>query len=200
MNEELQEIDALLRRTHADDLSAREPLLVCLRARARRHAEFLLGQHPGPRSDASDVAQQAVVRALEDQFDPKEFESAPCLVGWLNEVVRSVAADIGRYNTAKKRDIRRDVAGGEVFPALASDTTDVPDRVERAEREEGEARRLAAALKKLPVNQQIVFRLRVVEGLPFAEVSERAGVKEGTARVLLLRATKSLRGLLGEQT
>ena len=193
--DENDELDVLLRLAQTGDPSARETLLGLLRARARRYAAILLGGQFGARGDASDLAQEAFVH-IGDGFDPSAFPSAPHLLAWLNEIVRNAVIDLRRYHSAQLRDGNRDVAGGDLFPGLASDTTGPEERVERAER----VTRLNAAIQALPQNQRAVFLLRFQQDLPFEEVARQVGVTVVNARVLMLRATERLRDQLRDQT
>lgn len=193
--DENDELDALLQLAQAGDPSARETLLGLLRVRARRYADHLLGGQFGARGDASDMAQETFLR-IGDGFDPSAFPSTPHLLAWLNTIVRNAVTDLRRHHAAQLRDGDRDVAGGDLFPGLASDTTDPGERVERAER----ATRLDAAIELLPENQRAVFLLRFREDVPFEEVARRVGVTVANARVLMLRATERLREQLRDQT
>jgi len=51
-------------------------------------------------------------------------------------------------------------------------------------------------LDRLPAEQREAVRLRVVEGLTYAEVSERLGIGVATTRVQVMRGVQKLRGML----
>jgi RNA polymerase sigma-70 factor, ECF subfamily len=192
--DENDELESLLRRAQTGDSSARETLLGLLHARARRYADHLLDGRLADRADASDMAQEAFVR-IGDSFDPAAFPSVPHLLAWLNTIVRNAVTDFRRHSAAQVRDRGREVAGGDLFPGLASDTTDPVERVGRGE----QAVRLDSALQSLSEKQRAVFLLRLHENLPFEEIARRTGVTVANARVMLLRATQTLREKLGDQ-
>ncbi len=57
-------------------------------------------------------------------------------------------------------------------------------------------RDLTEAIEKLPVEQREVFLLREYGGMPFAEISEVVGAKEGTVKSRMRYALESLRETL----
>src|SRR5262249_19147822 len=116
---------------------------------------------------------------------------------------RNAVADVRRHHAARVRDGGRDVAGGGLFPGLASDTTGPGERAERAEEAEllpGRLARGEGALEHLPENQRAGLVVRWRAGMSFEEIAGRVGVTAGNARVLVVRATERLRELLGERT
>jgi hypothetical protein len=58
---------------------------------------------------------------------------------------------------------------------------------------------LARALRTLPADHQLVVHLRLVEGLPFAEVARVMNRNVGACQMLMLRAGKSLRAALAAE-
>jgi RNA polymerase sigma-70 factor (ECF subfamily) len=205
--DENAELETLLRLAQDGDATARERLVGLLRVRARRYAEHHLGEQAwlarfmGQRSGsvaASDLAQEAFVKIFKKSgFNPGDFPTVPQLLAWLNEVVRNAVTDLRRRYSALIRDIGREVAGGDLFPTLAANTTSPAERVEQDEEAAGRAARLETAIGRLPESQRAVFLLRFRENLPFEEIAERVGVSVGNARVLMTRATERLRQELG---
>ena len=193
--DENSELRRLLPQAQNGDPAARDALLGLLRGRARRYADYLLRSQPGARLDASDIAHEALVRVLA-RFDPNAFPTVPHLLAWLNTIVRNVVTDLRRHDAARTPDGGLNVAGGDLFPGLMSDTTGPEVKVSRSE----DADRLTAALANLTENQRLVFALRFREGLSFEEIAARIGVSAANARVLMFRATESLQKLLGEQS
>ncbi|PIE66838.1 MAG: RNA polymerase subunit sigma [Deltaproteobacteria bacterium] len=55
------------------------------------------------------------------------------------------------------------------------------------------------ALKMLPEQARVVFVLREIEGLSYADIAEVAGIKPGTVRSRLFNARKRLRSILQPQ-
>jgi RNA polymerase sigma factor (sigma-70 family) len=54
------------------------------------------------------------------------------------------------------------------------------------------------AMKRLPSKQELVFKLRMLDGMSFAQISEVTGMAEGTVKTHFLRAIKALRKDLKE--
>ena len=60
-------------------------------------------------------------------------------------------------------------------------------------------RAVEKAIKSLPDNQQKVLRLRVFENMEYDEIASATGLSEGSLRVLLSAARKTLRKALGNE-
>lgn len=56
------------------------------------------------------------------------------------------------------------------------------------------ARRLGAALSRLPARQSVAFTLRYLEGLTLDEVAVAMRIEKGTVRIHVQRAVQTLRG------
>ncbi len=189
-----EELAGLLAQARKGDHQALGTLLVRLRGWVRGWAQSHLGQRLLARLDGSDIAQDVHLRAVE-HFDQFQGDSVPQLRAWVAEMLKNVLIDCFRRQRAGGRDPGLEVAGDDLFRGLAADAT-TPSQV--AIRNEQQAR-LSEALRRLPETQQLVFRLRLYEGLPFEEVARRAGVTVGNARVLMVRATERLRKELGDE-
>ena len=74
----------------------------------------------------------------------------------------------------------------------------LPDDLEARDESEAVPDRLALthALGELTPEQQLVVHLRLVEGLPFAEVAPVLGRSVGACQMLLLRAGRALQAAL----
>lgn len=192
MNEDLRELEPALRNARAGDRQAIAELVDWLRPRVRLRAQGILGRKFGARLDASDVAQEVCLR-IHGRLGQFEGHTAPQLLGWVETILRNVVADFHKHHAARKRDAGREVAGHELFQGLAAEGTSPSQRVMKGELAAG----LEEALGRLPTTQRLVFRLRFLEDLPFAEVARRAGVSPGNARVLFLRAIERLRTKMG---
>ena len=57
---------------------------------------------------------------------------------------------------------------------------------------------LVNAMKRLSSKQELVFKLRMLDGMSFTQISEITGMAEGTVKTHLLRAIKALRKDLKE--
>jgi RNA polymerase sigma-70 factor (ECF subfamily) len=137
----------------------------------------------GEPADAEDVCQDAFVTALqriEDCREPDKF------AGWLLRIVRNRAHNHRRYRSLR-----------DALPLEAADSApgkgDTPLR--HTERQDLQAH-LLRALGTLPVKQREVVMLHDVEGLKHAEIGDRLGISEGSARVHLHHARRTLRSLL----
>jgi RNA polymerase sigma-70 factor (ECF subfamily) len=133
-------------------------------------------------ADADDVCQEAFLKALthlEDCRQPARF------AGWLMTIVRTSGHNYRRYLRRREAE---PLESGESVAAL-----DDPGRgAERAELRG----RLVEGLGRLPESQRRVVLLHDLEGRPHAEVAGALGITEGSSRLLLHRARKSLRGFL----
>jgi RNA polymerase sigma-70 factor (ECF subfamily) len=189
-----EELAGLLAEARKGDHQALGVLLVRLRGWVRGWAQGQLGQRLLARLDGSDIVQDVHLRAVE-RFDQFRGDSVPQLRAWVAEVLNNVLIDCFRRQHAGGRDPDLEVAGGDLFSGLAADATTPSQGAMRNEQQA----RLSEALSRLPERQQLVFRLRLYEGLPFEEVAQRAGVTVGNARVLMVRAAERLRNELGDE-
>jgi RNA polymerase sigma-70 factor (ECF subfamily) len=146
----------------------------------RRRARRLLGPKLRRWADSEDVAQQAQLDAAR-QIDGRVFASQTAFRGWLGRILRNRVIELAR---------RRGHADVESSASRCADSEGGP-ATRCAERDEALA--LHRRLAKLPERERRVVLLRVVEGLPFAEVGARVGVAEGHARVIFNRVLASLR-------
>ncbi|MDF2772028.1 MAG: polymerase sigma factor, sigma-70 family [Geminicoccaceae bacterium] len=154
----------------------------------------------GEPADASDVAQEAFLRAfrnLDLLADPSKFGA------WLRRITFGVSIDHVRAERARvdgRRWAVESPSGGVVLDGRPSDAMDrvpAPQRspLERLEDAEVVARVLAA-LDQLPARYRVPFTLFHVDGLSHAKVAAALGVAEGTARSLVTRARRKLTTLL----
>ncbi len=132
----------------------------------------------GSRDDALDLASEVFVEAWR-RVPGLQWRGKP-VRAWLYRVAGNMAAD------ELKR--RAKVAVSPVDVATLDAAESAPDRI-ATER----------ALAALSPEHQLVVHLRLVEGLPFAEVARIMGRSVGACQMLLLRAAKALRaGLTAE--
>ncbi len=139
--------------------------------------------------DAEDLLLEVFTAALEHDHLlslPRGEQFA-----WLQGVAEHKLIDFYR-RSARRPTIPLD----DVVEALESDERLSPEQV--ALRHEAHTR-LQVALQQLPTLQQEVVRLRFVHGLRCAEIGTLLGKREGTVRVLLLRAVRLLRARYEEQ-
>lgn len=131
------------------------------------------------RADAEDIAQDALVAALEQVStcrNPRAFK------GWLLQIVRHRA-----LNAADKQRVRAAHASRESGEWLAQATR--PELV-------GQRERLLAALAGIPVTQREVVLLHDLEEWTHAEIAQALEISEVMSRQLLFQARRSLREVL----
>jgi RNA polymerase sigma-70 factor, ECF subfamily len=133
-------------------------------------------------ADASDVTQQAFVRAYRGIGT---FRGTATVRSWLYRIGINCAL-------SWLRDHKR-----EQPAEIADDALTTPgDGAGRLIEGEDNAR-LRAAIAKLPPKQRLVLELRVFDDLPFKDVADLADCSENTAKVNFHYAVKRLREILG---
>jgi len=144
------------------------------------HAEIVryLAARLGSREEARDVAADVFVEAWR-RVPGLQWRGRP-VRAWLYRVAANLAAD------EVKRRARRPLPTPPPVEQAQTDTAD--DRLA-----------LAAALRTLPADHQLVVHLRLVEGLSFAEVSRVMNRSVGACQMLMLRAARSLRDALADE-
>lgn len=167
-------------------------LLVMARAYAR--------QFPEARLDASDLVQQTLLDACR-AFTSFHGKSPGEFLAWLRRILENNATDAARrWLLAQKRSPNKELSlaalgddsqGPKFEPA--ADSLPPVDKVACREREA----LLAEALRRLPALYRQVIIWRHLEGLPFAEIARRLNRSRPAVQMLLLRAVKKLRHLLG---
>lgn len=141
----------------------------------------------GRPADAEDVAQDALVVALErigDCRHPDRF------AGWLLQIVRNQA----RNWLAKRR--LRDVASHDQLPHRGSFGAVEPTQAEQA----GLRDRLVEALAHLSEAQREVVLLHDLEEWTHQEIGQALGISEVMSRQHLFVARRILRGRLAPET
>jgi RNA polymerase sigma-70 factor, ECF subfamily len=137
------------------------------------------------REDAEDTMQDVLVKSLPYL---KKFASPQALVVWLYKVAKNrclMSRRKSRFAPKQslsldelmpdRRDLERLASTGPINPESLSMRSE-------------EAKRLRAAVQKLPPDYRIILVLRDMEGLSDGEVAEITGLRRGTVRVRLHRA------------
>ena len=138
-------------------------------------------------ADAEDLAQTAVVRALQRGTIVSDAERAKWYV---LRIVRNLATDHAR------RRSRLAIDPWAQLPDLLS-TEPAPDAL--ADHVVDEPRVPRAAFADLPHVHREVLRLRFLEELGYDDVAERLHTTEHGARQRVYRAMQALRALLGDR-
>ena len=128
--------------------------------------------------EAVDVTQEAFVRAYEHLSD---FARESKFSTWLLRVANNYALDLKRRLRARDRLRVHVPAYGSSPPA---DAEAISHEVES---------KLSEVLRGLSRHQRLAIVLKVVHGLSTPEVAQILGCSEGTVRVHLHQARKSLR-------
>lgn len=128
---------------------------------------------------AADVAQQAILRLLEQEVLPERERREP----WVRTAAKRLAIDQHRRDEVGKRMVRREEVSGRTF------TTELTTRL-----------RVQELLRQLPDRHRSVLELTYVHGLPASEVAERLGYTTPTVHKLLSEARRLLRPQLTDPT
>lgn len=136
-------------------------------------------------ADASDVTQQAFVRAFRGLAG---FRGTATVRSWLFRISINCAL-------SWLRDHKREQAAEIAEDALV-DSNAAPGRIA----DDQDSARLRAAIAQLPPKQKMVLELRVFDDLSFKEVAELADCTENTAKVNFHYAVKRLRDILGAES
>jgi RNA polymerase sigma-70 factor, ECF subfamily len=169
----------LVERARAGDPAAREQLVARYVDDVFRLTHRILGD----RELAQDATQDAFLNALRSL---DRFRGHASFRTWLLRIAVNAARTIGRRQVR-----RREVA----LAAAEREVSLGPDPATRAEHS-AEARRVEAALQRLPERQRLTVSLRIQQGLSYAEIAYALDSTEGAARVNYHLGIKRLRGLL----
>jgi RNA polymerase sigma-70 factor (ECF subfamily) len=197
-------VSALISLCRQGDPAARERLFQRYRHYLRVLAEVQLGRHLRGRCDPSDLVQQTLLEAHRD-FGGFHGEHERDLLAWLRRVLANNLFNEARRQTARQRNVGREVSLEQVQAGLDQSSlqlgrtlaADVPTPSQIAGRQEA-AVLLADALARLPEDYQTVLLLRIFEGLPAEEVAQRMDRTAGAVRMLQLRALTALRESMKE--
>ena len=151
----------------------------------RRHQKgvwYLVRRYVKRDADASDVTQQAFVRAFKGLAT---FRGAASVRSWIYRIAINCAL-------SWLRDHRREEPT-EIAEDVLTEPNAAPARLLGGEQNA----KLRAAIGQLPPKQKLVLELRVFDDLSFKEVAELADCTENTAKVNFHYAVKRLRELLG---
>jgi RNA polymerase sigma-70 factor, ECF subfamily len=150
----------------------------------------------GQRQDAEDTMQDVLVKSIANL--PK-FENPKALMVWLYKVAKNRCLMSRRKSKfAPKENLSLE----ELMPdrrELQSLSGDAEKSPESSLLRRENAKRLRAAVQKLPSNYRLILVLHDMEELSDAEVAEITGLRLGTIRVRLHRARLFVRKELAKQ-
>jgi len=179
-----------MRRTNTDLAQiATDP--EALEAFYRRHIEAI-SQFVARRTDSPHVAADLVADVFVAAMDSAHtyHPSRGTELEWLYGVARNtISAD--RRRAAREKRLENRIAGRRLL-----DSDDV-SRIEERIDAERSARRIRDAIAGLPASERAVLELVAIDGLSIAEAAAVLGIRQGTARVRLHRARRSLRHVPG---
>ncbi|MHC4451284.1 MAG: sigma-70 family RNA polymerase sigma factor [Planctomycetota bacterium] len=179
------------------DSRAADDLLVSYRTYLRFIARDGIGVGLRSKVDASDIAQDIVMRARE-RFDQFRGTTEAELLSWLRKMLARHLIDLvrryrlgGGREVVHERSIQQELyESSQSMGRVVAFSGTSPSR--QAARRES-VRRIADALLALKPDHAEVIRLRTMRGLGWAEVAERMDRSYDAARLLWLRAVEALR-------
>jgi RNA polymerase sigma-70 factor (ECF subfamily) len=177
----------LVRRSQAGDRAAFEQIV-------RRTARLVYARaflDVGDRHRAEDVVQETFLlawRRIAQVTEPAGFRA------WLITVTRTVAADMRRRESRKKRSGRRATPGEDAAVVNVPDGSPTPaDAIEQREQRD----RLLGMLQKLPDTYSLPITLRYIAGADYETIGRQLGLSNGSLRGLLNRGMTKLREMMG---
>ena len=149
--------------------------------------------------DASDIAQDTIIKALE-RFSQFRGESEAELAAWLRTILSRRLADLGRFYHADVRKVSREHSIQNALDATSlqlrgmlpdggASPSDVANRSELGIV-------LANALSELSEEHRNVIVMRNLEDCDWPEIAESLSRTEAAARMLWTRALQTLRPLV----
>lgn len=150
----------------------------------QKHKVTLFGicmRYASSKTEAEDILQEGFYLILKDL---KSYSGKGSFEGWMKRVmVNAALMHIRKHRKLKISPMEERLMDYH----LESDTTLWnSDRVLA----------LIYMVRQLPVNQQLVFNLRAVDGYNYQEISEKLNIGESNCRSLYLRARNGLREML----
>ncbi|MBI2874771.1 MAG: RNA polymerase sigma factor [Firmicutes bacterium] len=139
----------------------------------------------GHREDASDLAQEAFLKAYRAL---SRFRGASSFKTWLYRITSNLCLDALRRRTPQRQ-------AGELKPTVADPSPGPHERAEERER----LAKVHAAIVSLPDHQRLCLILRDLQGLSYEEIASAAAVNVGTVKSRLNRARLALRDLLEDK-
>lgn len=168
----------------AETLAGRHEAFGTLVERYDRAVYHLAYRTLRDQEEARDAAQEAFFKAYRSL---RTFKPGAKFSTWIFAIVYHACCDrLARRKRYSNEELpeRADTAAGPESEAIASD----------------EARRLRAAIARLPEKYRTVITLYHLQGRQYDEIAQVLGVPMGTVKTHLFRAKEQLRRTLNEQT
>lgn len=194
-------VEQLLALARDGDCAALGQLLELYRGYLSLLARLQIGRRLQGKVDAADLVQDTFLEAHRHFAQFRGSVEAE-LVSWLRQILAGLLANLVRkYCGTQRRDLRLerelaeelDQSSRTLDRSLAAPHSTPSQRVMRRE----QAVLLANALERLSDDYREVIILRHLEGLSFAEVSQRMGRSVDSVKNLWARALAQLRRSLG---
>jgi RNA polymerase sigma-70 factor (ECF subfamily) len=148
------------------------------------------------RTDAADIAQEALVRAYASL---DSFKGDSRFATWLYKIVSNLCIDwLRRRQTAQSEELDEGLHAQDdsIAPGLISGRLHGNPQSQALRREL--AGKLNQALEGLPDKHRQILWLREVEGLSYEELSEVLDIPKGTVMSRLFHARAKMQSLLAE--
>lgn len=191
MSKSLDEL--LVERARRGDVEAFEQLI----SQYERTVFNIAYRLTGNREDASDVAQEAFIRAYSSLT---EFRGDSSFQTWLIRITRNACLDELRKRKRQRMtslDEPIAVEDGEMDRQLAiADTADNPE--EALERVEVQ-RAVQESINQLDEEYRIVVVMRDIQGYSYNEIADSLGINLGTVKSRLNRARSALKEMFGSR-
>lgn len=168
------------------DRAALDTLLTELQGKFRVSASRRLTKALRTRMRTSDVLQTTylhVVKAIESF----EGEDEDAFVVWVTRILENSIRDRARFFGRKKRKV-----GDSNEEDIVSDPADRGGTPSKKAMELEDLRIVGEALAKLPEEQRVVIRLRLIEGREYSEIARMLSRNEGAVRMMVTRARAAL--------
>ncbi|MCR4397702.1 MAG: sigma-70 family RNA polymerase sigma factor [Firmicutes bacterium] len=177
--------DSLLARARDGNVEAFEQLVLAYEKMVYNLAFRMMGNH----EDASDVAQEAFLRAFASL---RRFRGDSSFSTWISRIVSNICLDeLRRRHRRRVTSIDEPVETGDGEMSRqtrdpAPGPEDLVERMElRADIQEG--------IQRLHEDHRVMIVLRDIQGLSYEEISEILGLSLGTVKSRLNRARHALR-------
>ena len=188
--------NVLVQRAQTDDAWAFEQLV---RRYQQKAYTIAVQMGNGDTEEAKDVTQQAFLKAYKNL---KRFKGNASFYTWFYRILVNTCLD-SRRRSRRWRQLfsfqsPKEQRGSD---KKGTDLEDVPDPNPHSNPDAAQASKeldqaLQSSIRSLPEKQRCVFKLKIHQGLTVKEISEILGMRPGTVKSHLFRATKSLKNRL----
>ncbi len=184
MNQTDSDVQLCIRKVVDGDSRAFEEIVVTYQKRIYYTILQVVMNH----DDTDDVLQETFIKAFTklDTYD-SQYPFYP----WLYRIAINTALN-HQKKKARQRAMSLDDLDGNVYSVELSESPRQNYELEGDEL----ADKLKLALESIPIEQRVVFTLRVNDGLSYQEISDTLDISIGTVMSRLSRAREKLRSLL----